>query len=280
MAALPYVQRGPMFQTEEPRAFPWKLAAVAVVVAGFAILIGRSYLPGRQAVIGEPGAVQAATPPPAPAGPAANDEAIPAGKGLLIIRTEPAGVKVLLDQKPVGETPVRVDATAGRHVLTFVTSGGEVIRTVRVPSGKALTVDVPVFSGWVAIFAPVVLEVATGGKTLGTTEQSRLMLPPGRHELTLTNRELGFTGVEVVDIESGEVKSLNLDPRGVANLNAIPWAEVWLDGLKLGETPLANTRVQLGVREFLFKHPQHGERKVTATIRGNAPAAISVDFTK
>jgi hypothetical protein len=161
-----------------------------------------------------------------------------------------------------------------------VTSGGEVIRTVRVPSGKPLTVDVPVFSGWVAIFAPIVLEVATGGKTLGTTEQSRLMLPPGRHELTLTNRELGFTGIEVVDIEPGGVKSLNLDPRGIANLNAIPWAEVWLDGLKLGETPLANSRVPLGVREFLFKHPQHGERKVTATIRANAPAALSVDFTK
>jgi hypothetical protein len=125
-----------------------------------------------------------------------------------------------------------------------------------------------------------VLEVASSGKTLGTTEQERLMLPPGRHELTLTNRELGYTGIETVDIEPGEVKRLNLDPRGIANLNAIPWAEVWFDGQNLGETPIANVKVPLGVREFLFKHPQHGERKISATIKANAPAAVSVDYTK
>ncbi len=41
---------------EEPRSFPWKLAAIAVAVAGIAIFVGRTYLPGRTAVPGEPGA--------------------------------------------------------------------------------------------------------------------------------------------------------------------------------------------------------------------------------
>ena len=41
---------------DEPRAFPWKLAAIAVGVAIIAIFVGRSYLPGRAAVSGEPGA--------------------------------------------------------------------------------------------------------------------------------------------------------------------------------------------------------------------------------
>jgi hypothetical protein len=64
------------------------------------------------------------------------------------------------------------------------------------------------------------------------------------------------------------------------NINAVPWAEVWTDGRRLGETPLANTKVALGVREFVFKHPQHGERRVTATVRGDAPTGVSVDFTR
>ena len=73
---------------------------------------------------------------------------------------------------------------------------------------------------------------------------------------------------------------MTIDPRGPASFNAVPWAEVWLDGQKLGDTPLANIRVPIGVREFVFKNPQYGERKVTATIRADQPSAIGVDFTK
>jgi hypothetical protein len=70
-----------------------------------------------------------------------------------------------------------------------------------------------------------------------------------------------------------------VDPRGTVSLNAAPWAEVYLDGQKLGDTPLTS-QVPLGVREFVFKHAQHGERKVSATIRANATSPVSVDFTK
>jgi PEGA domain len=64
------------------------------------------------------------------------------------------------------------------------------------------------------------------------------------------------------------------------NLNAIPWAEVWLDGQKLGETPLAATPVPLGEREFVFTNPQFGEKKVSATIKASANSPVTVDFSK
>jgi hypothetical protein len=270
---------------EEPRGFPWKLAAVAIGVAIIAIVAGRSYLPGRTAVAGEPGAqtattTAASTPAtPAPIDDDAPDTPIPAGRGRLVITTQPAGIKVLIDRKPAGETPLKVDVPPGRRMLSFMTSGGEVLRNVKVVAGKSVTLDVPVFSGWLAIFAPVVLDVAEDGKSIGTTETNRLMLPPGRHDLILTNKELGYTSAQIVEIEPGGVKSLNIDAKGTVNLNAAPWAEVWLDGQKLGDTPLV-TQVPLGTREFLFKHPQHGERRVSATIKANAPAPVSVDFTK
>ncbi len=120
--------RGDAQIDDEPRAFPWKLAAVAVTVAVIAIFLGRSYLPGRTAVSGEPGAVvetpaPAATPPPA----AADESPIPAGRGRIVVVTQPPGIKVLLDRKAIGETPLRLDVTPGRRILTFLTSGGEVI---------------------------------------------------------------------------------------------------------------------------------------------------------
>ncbi len=73
---------------------------------------------------------------------------------------------------------------------------------------------------------------------------------------------------------------MTVTPRGTANFNAVPWAEVWMDGQKLGETPIAKYQLPLGLREFTFKHPQYGERSITTTIRGSTPAAVSVDFTK
>jgi PEGA domain len=86
--------------------------------------------------------------------------------------------------------------------------------------------------------------------------------------------------VQSVDIEPGEVRSISLDPRGAVNLNATPWAEVWLDGKKLGDTPIANLNLPLGMSELTFKHPQFGERRVSVTVKGNAPAAVSVDMSK
>ena len=274
-------------EDNEPRSFPWKLAAIAVVVAIAAILIGRSYLPGRTAVSGEPGAqtdpgaaASAATPAPPPAANPENDSAIPAGKGRVVIITQPAGVKVLVDRKAAGETPLQLDLPPGRRVLTFQTSGGDVIQSVRIVAGKTETLDLPVFSGWIAVLAPVILDVASDGKSIGNTDQSRMMLPPGKHLLTFTNKDLGYTGTQEVLVEPGEVKSVSVEPKGQVNLNALPWAEVWLDGTKLGDTPLAGTAVPIGLHEFVFKNPQFGERKVSATIKATGNPPVTVDFSK
>jgi hypothetical protein len=276
MSALPYVQRGPMFETEERSGFPWKLAIAVLVLVGIAIGVGRYYmLSGAPEPEAETPAA-AAPPPPEPAVVPIQTET-----GQITVETQPAGARVLLDGKPVGQSPVTLTAVpVGRHTVTLVSSSGEVTRVVKVANGKTSSVDVSIFSGWVAVFAPVVLTVSVDGRSIGTTEQDRLMLPAGRHELTLTNRELGYKGVQQVEIEPGEVRSVTIDPRGPASFNAIPWAEVWLDGQKLGDTPLANVRVPIGVHEFVFKHPQYGDRKVSGTIRADAPAALSVDFAK
>jgi len=60
----------------------------------------------------------------------------------------------------------------------------------------------------------------------------------------------------------------------------VPWAEVWIDGRKAGDTPMANLQLPLGIREITFRHPQFGERRVPVTVKANAPAAVSIDLTK
>jgi hypothetical protein len=251
------------------------VAAVALLTVVFA---GRGYLPTKQ---GEAG--------PAPTGPTPSARpaaivtmpAVAGRTGRLEVETQPAGARVLLDGKPAGESPLTIDAVpAGRHTVTFLSPSGSVKRTIRVEAGRTARLDVPIFSGWVGIYAPFVVEVAEAGQVIGTTEDPRLMLSPGRHVLTLTNKALGYSSVQTVEIEPGEVRSLTLDPQGSVNLNATPWAEVWIDGKKIGDTPIANQQMPLGVREIIFRHPQFGERRVSVTVRGNAPGAISVDMSR
>jgi hypothetical protein len=277
VAVPTYAQRAPMFSAEPARSFPWKLAAAAVVIVGAGIVAGRAYMPSRsvkQTTVARPATEHIDD--------ASTRSSEPSkGAGRIVIDTQPVGARVLIDGKAAGESPLTLeDVPAGRHVLTFVSNSGTVKRTVKVVAGKTLDLDVPIFSGWVAVFAPIVLDVSEDGQSLGTTEESRLMLSPGHHRLTLGKRELGYSVVREIDIEAGAVTSLTLDPRGSASINAVPWAEIWIDGKKAGETPIANLQVPLGVREFVFKHSQFGERRLTTTIRADQPSALSVDFTK
>jgi hypothetical protein len=257
---------------DPPSQFPWKLAAAAILVMVVGVAAGRAYLPDRSTSSTEEEAQDVPVTVPAP---------LSTAKGSIVIETQPAGAKVLLDGKEAGESPMRIDdVPPGRHVVTFVTSSASVKKVVKVDPGKTVSLDVPVFSGWVAVFSPIVLDVAEGGRSLGTTEQGKLMLSPGRHALTFSNREFGYTSTQTVDIQPGEERGVTIEPRGAVSLNAQPWAEVWIDGRRAGETPIANLQVPLGTRDVLFKHPQYGERRMTATVTASAPAALSVDFTR
>ncbi len=272
MSALPYVQRG---VTENTPPFPWKPIAGVVVLVLVGVGVGFAYWPDGKA---KPAPVETVAARP----PAAAAAAVLAGNvGSIVITTQPPGARVLFDGKTMGETPVTLNGVAaGRHTITFQTLTGSVKRTVKVEAGKTLTLDVPVGSGWVAVFAPITLDIAENGKAIGTAEQGRLMLSPGRHELTLSNREFGYSEVRTVEVEPGEERSITVQPTGEVNLNAVPFAEVWIDGKKIETTPIAKLQVPLGTHEIVFKHPQFGERTKTAVVTASTPVTIMVDFTK
>lgn len=257
---------------EQPKRLPWKLAAAAVLVLAVGAYAGQGYLQGP---------AEKAPPPAEPPKPAAAGLVPAVGTtGGLTIDTQPTGAKVSIDGADAGITPLKLENLApGKHTVVVTTESATVRRTVRVEAGRILTLDIPVYSGWVVVFSPIPLDIAAAGATLGNTDTGRIILPPGRHVLTLTNRAYGYSETRAVEILPGEERPLNVEPKGLVNVNAHPWAEVWIDGKKAGDTPIANLPVLLGTRVFVFKHPQYGERRLTTTITSK-PAALTIDLTK
>jgi hypothetical protein len=105
------------------------------------------------------------------------------------------------------------------------------------------------------------------------------MLPAGEHEIEIVNEAIGFRSSRRVDVASGKKTAISVDlPFGSLSLNAQPWAEVWIGGERVGETPIANLQRRVGSHEVVFRHPQFGERRETVVVTLRQPARLGVDM--
>ena len=206
--------------------------------------------------------------------------------GQLVVSSEPPGARVTIDGQARGVTPVTLaDIAAGPHSVVIQGPSGPVQRNVTVERGQSASLLVSMMGqsafGWVSISSPVVLQVLEDDRKLGTSETDRIVLPAGQHTLRILNQRLGFQTARVVHVPAGSGASLKIDPpNGVVNLNALPWAEAWIDGRQVGETPLGNIKLPIGEHEVVFRHPQFGERRQTFLVTANEPARVAVDFKK
>ena len=212
--------------------------------------------------------------------------ALAASVGALLVTTEPSRQMVIVDDVQRGFSPITVaDLPPGEHVVQVRTPTGVVRRTIPVEAGRtvSLVVSAPVAAGvkagWVQISSPVVLELRENGTVIGTTASERLMLPAGEHEIELRNDALGFRATRQVSVAADRTVALPITmPNGTVSINALPWAEVWLGGQRIGETPIANLSWPLGAHQVLLRHPQLGERRATVTISARETARLGVDM--
>jgi hypothetical protein len=162
---------------------------------------------------------------------------------------------------------------------------GRVSETVQVAGGATATLLVPLvttnapLSGWISVNAPFEMQLFENGRLIGTSQSERIMVGAGSHEIEVVNEALGYRARRTVQVPAGRVTPLRIElPRGTISLNDVPWAEVWIDGERLGETPIANVAVPIGPHEVVFRNPQFGERRHVVTVTTTAPARVSVDL--
>ena len=95
------------------------------------------------------------------------------------------------------------------------------------------------------------------------------------------NEALGYSVSHSVQIGAGQTVSLQLEtPRGTLNVNALPWANVWVDGQSVGETPIGNLSLPIGTHEVVFRHPDFGEQRRSVAVGVTGTARVAVDFRK
>lgn len=207
--------------------------------------------------------------------------------GELQVRTEPAGARVTVDGHAYGATPVTVEGLSpGTHTVVLENELRSITQEVKIEANTTASLVVPLtapanapLSGWISVKAPAELRIYEDQRLIGTSQSDRIMMSVGRHTLQVANEALGYRETTVVTVAPGRVSSVQPTwPNGMVSLNAAPWAQVWIDGQQVGETPLSNVRVPIGSHEVLFRHPELGEKLVRAIVTAGAPTRVSVDL--
>ena len=208
------------------------------------------------------------------------------GEGKIEVTSQPPGARVTIDGDNQGVTPIVVTTGAGPHAVAVANGASITTGTVQVVSGAtaSFAAALPaagVQAGWVTVEVPVELQVREGGGLIGTTAAERLMLAAGRHDLELSSSALGFRTTLSVEVQAGKTSTAKVAiPSGSLSVNAVPWANVFVDGQSVGATPVANLSIPIGSHEIIWRHPELGERRQTAVVTTRGPVRVIVDLTK
>jgi hypothetical protein len=213
-----------------------------------------------------------------------------ARSGRLNIRSEPSGAEVSIDGRVYGRTPLTLPVAPGERRIVLKLDGRKVQQTVQVEPGSTASVIAPmsnatasplVTSGWIAIVSKADLDIFEGDVLVGSTRSPQVMLQAGVHNVRLVSEALGYEGTQQIRVEPGKVSRISLTlPESTINLNALPWAEVLIDGKSVGETPIGNLPLGIGTHEIIFRHPELGEKTVSTVVKANAPSRVTVDLRK
>lgn len=213
---------------------------------------------------------------------------VAAAVGALAIHTEPDRLGVAVDGVERGVAPLTVSGlTPGEHQVTVRSSRGTLRRTVAVQPNETTSLIITALesttpaAGWLKVTASAPLQLREAGRVIGTTESDRVMLTAGAHDIEIVSEALGFKTRKRVDVGVGATATLKIDlPNGLISINAQPWADVWLDGEKLGPTPIGNVARPIGTHEVTLRHPEFGERRESVVITVDKPARLGVDMRR
>jgi len=251
----------------DARMLRWAAAVVAVLAVGEAAFIGELLRPGSSDRANQP-VTTASSPPPRVTNPTGDQP-----------RLTPLHTDTSLE--PPNNALPTLAVTSGRPPVGELRAASAIKDTPAAAGRSAATpaAGAPQRSGGFRISAPVEVHVLDGERLLGSSADGPIIAAAGRHEFEFVNSAIGYRARRVVDVKAGEITSVSVTvPNGTLNVNATPWAAVWIDGTPYGDTPLGNLSVAPGEHEVVFRHPQFGERRERAIVRTETTTRVAVNF--
>lgn len=199
-----------------------------------------------------------------------------AARGSVSISSVPDGARVSIDGEEKGLAPVTVhDLIAGAHTVTVTGKRGSVETTVEVKADRTVSIEVPIYSGWVSVFSAVPLDITENGKLLGNTESDRIMLGAGAHTLEVQNVSLGYRETRTVQVVPGKVVPVSIElPTAPLFIDVEPGAEIWVDGERVGYTPAMDLRAPIGTRVVLLKREGQPDERHVVSVRLPGPTRV------
>jgi hypothetical protein len=222
--------------------------------------------------------------------------------GTLVVQTKPKGLQVFVDGIERGLTPVRLPVRAGEHLLEVrgislrrqfpvnITSGVEFSQfmefdTIPQQAGQQAGSETPrpdvgVDPAGEAVTAGPPMDQRRTERASSTQAGARRIGWTANGQATAAASRVSMRKRSPLAPVSGKVTRLSVDSpaSGVVNVNASPWAEVWIGGRRIGETPLANVSVPIGSSEVVFRHPQFGEKRQAIFVTAGAQMRVSMDM--
>jgi PEGA domain-containing protein len=132
--------------------------------------------------------------------------------------------------------------------------------------------------GGVKITSPIEFQVYENGNLIGSTT-APIAIMDGPHTFDLVSEPLGYRTRQTVNVKAGQMSATTVPvPNGRVSINAVPWADVWVDGKPVGQTPIANLSLPIGPHEVVFRHPQFPDQRSTWMVKAEGTTMVSAKF--
>jgi hypothetical protein len=131
------------------------------------------------------------------------------------------------------------------------------------------TLPAPPAYGFLLVVAEPWAEVTINGEKVGETPMGRIRLSAGEHTISLLNENFAGLITDRVSIPADETvtRKYSFNESGYLQVVVQPWADVFVDGRPVGQTPLQKVRIPVGRHSVTLRHPQLGEKTAEVDIK-------------
>lgn len=123
-------------------------------------------------------------------------------------------------------------------------------------------------------------ELTVDGIQVGETPLPEMPISAGEHEIVLSNPNVVGVIRARVNVRGDETTSVRYSFRdtGVLRIVVTPWADVYVDGRHVGQTPLDELDVPVGRHSVTLRHPNLGEKTDEVVIQNGETTVMRVEM--